>query len=149
MENKKKAASGSSGVAANVNEVHGIIVPKGNGIVKREILKKSLEKAPAKDLVTAVQTVYPKYDKTLQSKVTSGEYGIEWTDKAAQAVAELVLNGAQKKKDTHRYSKRISARLPDKMHARLLRVIGERGFESVQSWLIYIVTDYLRKDMER
>ena len=149
MENKKKAASGSSGVAANVSGAHGIIVPKGNGNVKREILESALERGPAKDVVSAVQTVYPKYEKTLQSKVTSGEYGIEWTDKAAKAVAELVLNGAQKKRDTHRYSKRISARLPDTMHARLLRVIGERGFESVQSWLIYIVTDYLRKDMER
>lgn len=34
---------------------------------------------PAKDMVAIVQTLYPKFDKTMQSKCERGdEYGVEY-----------------------------------------------------------------------
>ena len=146
----EKKVTVPAGTEKTVDAVSNISLTQGNGKVKSLILQTALEKAQSKEIVEAIQTKYPKYDKTIQSKVKSGEYGIEWTDEAAKAVIEVILGTVpEKKKDRHKMSKRLSARLPDKMHAKLISVIKGKGFESVQSWLIYVVTDYLRKEMAR
>ena len=72
---------------------------------------------PAKDMVAVVQAIYPKYDKTVQSKCENGDaYGVSLRPDAMAALyahfaPELVESRKTAKKDAHRLTCRISARL--------------------------------------
>lgn len=74
-------------------------------------------KTPAKDMVAVVQTIYPKYDMTSQSKCENSDaYGICLTQKAMKALyAKFDPDGSIRKHlrtaDQHR--------LKDKLHARI------------------------------
>ena len=72
---------------------------------------------PAKDMVAVVQAIYPKYDKTVQSKCENGDaYGVSLRPDAMAALyahfaPELAEGRKAVKKDAHRLTCRISARL--------------------------------------
>ena len=68
---------------------------------------------PAKDMVAVVQQIYPKYDKTVQSKCENGEvYGVSLRSDAMAALyahfaPEVVEQRKAAKKDAHRLTCRI------------------------------------------
>lgn len=69
---------------------------------------------PAKDMVAVVQEIYPKYDKTMQSKCENGDdYGISIRPDAMKALYEKFAPGGTKasrrKKDRHRLTGRTPA----------------------------------------
>mgnify|MGYP003267861236 FL=1 len=84
---------------------------------------------PAKDMVAVVQAIYPKYDKTVQSKCENGDaYGVSLRPDAMAALyshfaPELAESRKTAKKDAHRLTCRISARLETADYEALQRLI--------------------------
>lgn len=115
------------------------------------------QKLPAKAMVSVVKEIYPKYDKTLQSKCERGdEYGIQIRRDALESLfarfaPERLEEPKKKKGSGHRLKCRISCRLPDETYADLKRFIKEDGFKTMQDWLTSVVEEYVqrKKDMER
>lgn len=102
---------------------------------------------PAKEMVTVVQDIYPKYDKTMQSKCERGnEYGIQLRKDAMEALyARFDPERLTKKKkgDGHKYTYRISCRLPDDEYTELQQLIKADGFNTIQDWLSQYVHQYI------
>lgn len=144
MNEKEKTVPGGTEKTVKGLEIPTFILTDNATKIKSKILAEARKDKTAKEVVQIVKTIYPRYDKQLQSKVEHGElYGIELR---ADALRLLADPAPKKSRDAHKMSRRISARLPEKMHDKLLATIKGKGFESVQSWLTYIVTDYLRKE---
>ena len=89
---------------------------------------------PAKDMVAVVQAIYPKYDKTVQSKCENGDaYGVSLRPDAMAALyahfaPELAEGRKAVKKDAHRLTCRISARLETADYEALQRLIEAEGY---------------------
>jgi len=96
---------------------------------------------PAKDMVAVVQAIYPKYDKTVQSKCENGDaYGVSLRPDAMAALyahfaPELAEGRKAVKKDAHRLTCRISARLETADYEALQRLIEAEGYATTQDWL--------------
>lgn len=104
---------------------------------------------PAKEMVEVVQKLYPKYDKTMQSKCENGDdYGISIRQDAMKALYEkFAPNGtkvSRRKKDRHRLSGRISCRLEDADITALQQRMKADGYTSTQELLSDLVRRYLR-----
>lgn len=90
-------------------------------------------------VVWAIRSEFPKFDNTLLSKaLRPEEYGIKLLPKAVEAVTG--------KKDSHRYSKRLSARVSDAAYEVLTSHIAAAGFPSVQAWLNHLIIQYMREE---
>lgn len=107
---------------------------------------------PAKEMVAVVQAIYPKYDKTLQSKCERGnEYGIQLRRDAMDALharfsPETKTEPAKKKKsDGHKLTCRISCRLTNDDYAELQQFIKDDGFDTMQAWLTNRVRKYIKR----
>lgn len=106
---------------------------------------------PAKDMVAVVQQLYPKYDKTVQSKCENGDaYGVSLRPDALAALydhfaPELAQARKAAKKDAHRLTCRISARLETAEYEALQRLIEEDGYATMQDWLAATVRSYIAK----
>lgn len=101
---------------------------------------------PAKDMVAVVKSIYPKYDKTVQSKCENGDvYGICLKDDAAKAICAKFAPELRRKTDGHRLTCRISCRLENTEYDALLSNIRAEGYSTVQDWLTYIVKRYNRE----
>lgn len=106
---------------------------------------------PAKDMVAVVQQIYPKYDKTVQSKCENGEvYGVSLRPDAMAALyarfaPEVVEQRKAAKKDAHRLTFRISARLETADYEALQQLIAADGYATTQDWLTAIVRRYIAK----
>lgn len=106
---------------------------------------------PAKEMVTVVQAIYPKYDKTVQSKCENGEaYGVSIRPDALEALyskfaPELLEARSKPRKEHHRLTCRISARLENEDFEALQQNIQADGYETMQDWL----TDTVRKYNQR
>lgn len=103
---------------------------------------------PAKDMVAVVQELYPKYDKTMQSKCENGDdYGISIRPDAMKALyAKFAPNGtktSRRKKDRHRLANRVSCRLEDADMAALQRRMEADGYSTAQELLADLVRRYL------
>lgn len=104
---------------------------------------------PAKDMVAVVQQIYPKYDKTVQSKCENGEaYGVSLRPDAMAALyahfaPELAESRKTAKKDAHRLTCRISARLETADYEALQRLIEAEGYATTQDWLTATVRRYI------
>lgn len=103
---------------------------------------------PAKDMVAVVQAIYPKYDKTMQSKCENGDdYGISIRPDAMKALYEKFAPGGTKvsrrKKDRHRLANRVSCRLEDADMAALQRRMEADGYSTAQELLADLVRRYL------
>ena len=104
---------------------------------------------PAGDMVAVVQQLYPKYDKTVQSKCENGDaYGVSLRPDAMAALyahfaPELVESRKAVKKDAHRLTCRISARLETADYEALQRLIEAEGYATTQDWLTATVRRYI------
>ena len=106
-------------------------------------------KLPAKVMVEVVRDIYPKYDKTMQSKCERGnEYGIQIRPDAMDALyarfdPEQLTKTKKKKGDGHKYTCRISCRLPDEQYLLLQKHTKADGYRTMQDWLTDQVKKYL------
>ncbi|MDD2297804.1 MAG: hypothetical protein PHX79_08335 [Sphaerochaetaceae bacterium] len=106
-------------------------------------------KLPAKEMVSVVRAIYPKYDKTMQSKAERGdEYGIQIRPDAMNALyarfdPERIIKVKTKKGDGHKYTCRISCRLPDEHYLLLQKHTKADGYRTMQDWLTDQVKKYL------
>lgn len=106
---------------------------------------------PAKDLVAVVQEIYPKYDKTMQSKCERGsEYGVDLRPDAMEALYRrfdpAALTARRRKKDSgHRLTCRISCRLEDEDYRALQQHIQADGYQTMQDWIADMVRQYIYK----
>ncbi len=96
-----------------------------------------------------VQTIYPKYDKTVQSKCENGDaYGVSLRPDAMAALYAHFAPGAGRgpqsgQKDAHRLTCRISARLETADYEALQRLIEAEGCATTQDWLTATVRRYI------
>lgn len=104
---------------------------------------------PAKDMVAVVKALYPKYDKTVQSKCENGDaYGVCLLPDAADAIIDTFapeLKHKPKKKDTHRLTCRILCRLENDVYEELQRNVKADGYTTMQDWMTDIVKRYNRE----
>jgi len=100
---------------------------------------------PVRDMVEVVQTIYPKYDKIIQSKCEHGkEYGIQIRDDAFHALLQKFAPEIMKRRhcDRKRNANRIQARLTEPVAQQLHKALAEDGY-SVQGWIEERVYAYL------
>ena len=149
MTDKKKTAS-----PAKENAVKGNtpipILPKRASDVKRAILDQIREKHHGYEVVEEVQKLYPRFDRPLESKVER-DYGVELQNDAMNLLIHTFLPELEEsikrhRNGRHKLTKRISARLPDKMYDELLKMIRKKGYSSMQAWLTAVVTWYLKEE---
>lgn len=111
-------------------------------------------KIPVKEMVEIVKRFYPRFDRTTQSKCEHGrECGIDIKPRALDALlaeyAPEQLEAERHRRDGyHRLKRRITCRLEDGEYNALTKRIREDGFDTVQSWLTWIVRNYLRKEQK-
>ncbi|PWM26744.1 MAG: hypothetical protein DBX48_04310 [Limosilactobacillus fermentum] len=103
---------------------------------------------PAKDIVEIVRTIYPKYDKTMQSKCErSDEYGVILQPDAMATLRKqldpLGKTVDKRKKDRHRLTNRLHCRLDDTTYQVLQQKMEADGFASSQELLASLIRDYL------
>ena len=96
-----------------------------------------------------VQAIYPKYDKTVQSKCENGDaYGVSLRPDAMAALYAHFAPGWQRaakrsKRTAHRLTCRISARLETADYEALQRLIEAEGYATTQDWLTATVRRYI------
>lgn len=158
--NKKRdrpAATGTaSGESLTAFSLSGDVrrVKDEGGIVMAEELRelRLAKQIPAKDMVAVVQRLYPKYDKTVQSKCENGEtYGVSLRPDAmaalyAQFAPELAKPRNAVKRDKHRLTCRISARLETADYEALQQLVAAEGYATMQDWLTATVRAYIARD---
>ena len=108
---------------------------------------------PARDMVAVVQGLYPKYDKTMQSKCENGDdYGISLRPDAMRALYEKFAPGGTKasrrKKDRHRLTGRITCRLEDADMEALQQRMKADGYATAQELMTALVRRYLAGEVE-
>lgn len=108
---------------------------------------------PARDMVAIVQEIYPKYDKTMQSKCERGEeYGVAIQADAMKALyAKFAPNGtkaSRRKKDRHRLTGRITCRLKDADMEALQQRMKADGYATAQELMTALVRRYLAGEVE-
>lgn len=99
----------------------------------------------ARDMIEVVQTIYPKYDKIIQSKCEHGdEYGIQLRPDAMKALLARFAPEPRKSAPQPRRSKpnRIQARLDDSLYARLQLAVKRDGI-TIQQFIEQKVQEYL------
>lgn len=104
---------------------------------------------PAKDLADAIREVYPKFDKSLLSKVEHGlDYGIcvraDIMDALyAKFAPELLEPRKRARRGGNRLTCRISARLTNEAYGALQRQMEADGYPTAQDWLTAMVAQYI------
>lgn len=123
---------------------------------------------PGKEIVKVVKARFPGYDKMLQSKCENpAKYGVGLVPEAMQLIIETFApelltvsaeapdeetvvedkpSAAPKRRgDTHRLKRRLHCRLEEADYDALMEYIHEKGFDTVQAWLTYVVRNVLKK----
>lgn len=106
---------------------------------------------PVKDMVEVVRTLYPKFDKTVQSKCENGSaYGVLLRPDALEALyrvfdPEALESRKKPKKEKHRLTCRISARLEDDDYKALQQHLEADGYSTMQELLTDLVRRYLKE----
>lgn len=106
---------------------------------------------PVKDMVEVVRTLYPKFDKTMQSKCENGgAYGVSLRPDAMAALyrafdPEALESRSKPKKEKHRLTCRISARLEDGDYKALQQHLEADGYSTMQELLTDLVRRYLKE----
>lgn len=110
------------------------------------------KKIPAKDMIEVVQKIYPKYDKVMQSKCENGEiYGVQLAPDAMAALRAAFEPEAPKKtprRDRHRLTCSIRARLETPIYEALQQRIEAEGHTTAQDWLTEKILAYLAEEEE-
>lgn len=113
--------------------------------VDRLTVLRNAKGLPVKAMVDVVQAIYPKYDKTVQSKCEHGnEYGIQLRADAYRAlVAAFAPEMAERQeRSSKRNAYRIQARLTESTLKALKEALHEDGF-TIQMWMERQVDNYL------
>ena len=106
----------------------------------------------ARDMVRVVRKLYPKYDKTVQSKCENSDlYGAVLAPDAMKALydrfdPERETAIAPPRKDNHRLTCSIRARLEKPVYDLLQQLIRAEGYATAQAWLTAKILDYLKKE---
>lgn len=104
---------------------------------------------PAKDMVAVVRAMYPKYDKTTQSKCESGEvYGVSIRPDAMQALyerfaPECLEPPKRTRHGQHRLTCRVSGRLANDTYAALQQYMRADGYATTQEWVTAMALRYI------
>lgn len=105
---------------------------------------------PVKDMVEVVRKIYPKYDKTVQSKCENGDaYGIRIAKDAMEALytafdPKRASARRARRKDKHRLTHSIRARLEPSIYEALQQRIVDDGYATTQDWLADRIVAYLQ-----
>ncbi len=103
---------------------------------------------PAKQIVAVVREQYPKYDKTLHSKVERPElYGVRLV-RGAERLLEDAFAGtapAAPKRENRRLPARLQCRVSRTDYRRLQLAFWSDGFGTMQSGLAHIIHAYLER----
>lgn len=105
------------------------------------------------EMLLLVKKQYPGFDKSLLSKCSNSEkYGIELVSEAMEILLkrfgkEEPPEKPQKKRTSsgHRFSCRISARLPDADYQALQRQLKADGYKTMQACIVEMVRQYLKQ----
>ncbi len=107
---------------------------------------------PARDMVEVVQKIYPKYDKTIQSKCENSElYGTILAPDAMRALREEFdpkgeAAARARRRDRHRLTCSIRARLETPIYEALQQRIEVEGHATAQDWLTEKILAYLAEE---
>ena len=113
------------------------------------------KKIPARAMVEVVKQIYPKYDKTIQSKCENSEiYGVTLTPDAMNALYAAFDPDRKNarnapRKDRHRLTCSIRARLETPVFEALQLKIEAEGYDTVQDWLTKQVMKHLEDGKEK
>ncbi len=132
-----------------------IISQKSDDVKPEPLRELRISKSiPGKDMVDLVRTIFPKYDKMLQSKCErSNEYGVRIRPEAMDALVkqfapERLEEIKRKRRGGHRLTCRVTCRLEDPEYAELLEAIREEGFDTMQAWLAFNIRKHLKARKE-
>jgi len=93
----------------------------------------------ARDMAETVQGIYPRFDRYLLSKCEAGDqYGIELRRDALKRLYMKYAPEAwakRRSRDRHRRQRCIKCRLDEDIYQKLMAIIHEDGFDTVQDWL--------------
>lgn len=150
-ESGRAAATATTANGERTRKIPTPIVPENPGEVKNDLRQLRLSTAaPVTEMVDIVRTLYPKYDKTLQSKCEHGEeYGIQLRSDAMRALLHRFApdgRGAPKA-DGRTKPYRIQARLTKAVYGQLQQLVGERG-ATMQDFIEGLILDYLTRRKE-
>ena len=101
-----------------------------------------------KQIVEVMREKYPKYDKTIHSKVERPEeYGIRLLCEAENLIEEAFAGTAvqAKKRDGRRLPCRVQCRMSKARFERLQQALRAEGFETVQAGVAHISARYLEE----
>lgn len=106
------------------------------------------KKLPARDMVAVVQRLFPKFDKTVQSKCENSEYGVCIHPKAMEALyaefaPEIPEARKRRKRDAHRLACRITCRLANAEYEALQQAARADGYATMQELVTALVRGYL------
>lgn len=110
-------------------------------------------KLPGRELVDTIKPMYPKFDKTVLSKCENGDvYGVQLRRDAMTALydkfdPERRTKGS--KRDSHKLTCCIRARLPDDVYKQLQQLIQADGYATTQDWLSNLVASYIAQKGEK
>jgi hypothetical protein len=104
---------------------------------------------PATEMVAVVKTLYPGYDKHLQSKCErSNYYGIKICDDAMETLYKTYAPEkakANKKSDKRKNPCRLACRVSVQDYSRVKTLMYKEGFSTVQDWLYSLIKKYLKE----
>lgn len=102
--------------------------------------------ASPKEFVADVKTLYPKFDKTLESKCEHGEiYGIQLRPDAMR----LLVEKWGKPNDGHKLRRRVSARLTDDVYDTFQIFLEAKGYATVQEFLSSAISSTLNNTVDK
>lgn len=107
---------------------------------------------PAKRIVAVMREQYPKYDKTLHSKVERPElYGVRLVRGAERLLADAFAGTAPepRKRENRRLPARLQCRVSKGDYRRLQLAFRGDGFGTMQDGLAHIIHAYLERRAER
>lgn len=129
-------------------------LPQAEGIVKSERSRASQlqwllsHTEGSRELVDAVQTIYPQFDKSLLSKAKNAErYGVEicgdalkhlWLTYAPEEYAKR-----KRHSDGHKLTKRLQCRVDDETYAAFMKKCHKDGFKDANECLVCLIELYV------
>lgn len=148
---KEEAAPGATGTTSAKEMLPTVYQSGGDKSTPNELRELRTSRGLAvKEMVAVVQGLYPKYDKTVQSKCENGDaYGVTIRRDALKALymhfaPELLEPKKQTRHGQHRLTCRISARLENSTFAALQQQMQADGYRTFQELLTALVASYLK-----
>lgn len=116
--------------------------------MRNDLTKIGAENCTAtKDVIEAIQELYPKYDKYLHSKVVNGEqYGIQIRDDAYKMLGEKfgVKKKQKKSKDYHKLRHQVKCRITPNDYELIMEQIKQSDFDTMQDWLHSLIQSQVK-----